>query len=182
MGKSIVMNKTREELLDLGFEDYGKHGYLLKVSENRNDKFLSFFETIYGENELVLEITDASFPDHENAYENLYNFILENKNKNNSFWSYDRILASGYEIKDRAYFYLDSLSGEIVHQNEKRKHMINISKHFKETNELLEDRTFYPISNKYLVEPLIKLSEHIKLVDLDLKYKEFEQNNDFMDR
>ena len=58
MGKSIVMNKTREELLDLGFEDYGKHGYLLKVSENRNDKFLSFFETIYGENELVLEITN----------------------------------------------------------------------------------------------------------------------------
>ena len=112
MGKSIVMNKTREELLDLGFEDYGKHGYLLKVSENRNDKFLSFFETIYGENELVLEITNASFPDHENAYENLYNFILENKNKNNSFWSYDRILASGYEIKDRAYFYLDSLKNQ----------------------------------------------------------------------
>lgn len=60
--------------------------------------------------------------------------------------------------------------------------MINVSKFFNETNELLEDRTFYPISNKYLVEPLIKLSEHIKLVDLDLKYKEFEQNNDFMDR
>lgn len=184
MGKSIVMNKTREELLDLGFEDYGRYSYLLKVSSvNNSDNLINFVETKYNENEYILSITTTNiFKKNENAYENLYNFILENKDKDNSFWSYDRVLASGHALKDIPRFYIDSLNGEIVNDEEKRKHTRYLGRLFKKTNETLEDRTFFPVLNKYLVEPLIKLSEHIKLVDLDLKYKEFEQNNDFMDR
>ena len=60
MGKSIVMNKTREELLDFGFEDYGRYSYLLKVSSvNNSDNLINFVETKYNENILFL----ASYSD-----------------------------------------------------------------------------------------------------------------------
>lgn len=181
MGKSIVMNKTREELLDLGFEKLGKYSYILPIKEHNN--YFIFSESKYNDNEYILEISDVSFPDNENAYENLYNFILENKEKTNDFWEYDKILESGFKLNNLSNYFLDSKDGSIVHKNIKSEHSKSLYSLYKNIDDIVnDDRTFYPLSKKEVVEPLILVLDYIELVDLDLKYKEFEQNNDFMDR
>lgn len=158
--KSIVFTFGKEKLLELGFEKLGKYSYILPIKEHNN--YFMFSESKYNDNEYILEISDVSFPDNENAYENLYDFILENKEKTNDFWEYDKILESGFKLNNLSNYFLDSKDGSIVHKN--IKNLLNID------DIVNDDRTFYPLSKKEVVEPLILVLDYIELVDLDLKY------------
>ncbi len=173
--KSIVFTFGKEKLLELGFEKLGKYSYILPIKEHNN--YFMFSESKYNDNEYILEISDVSFPDNENAYENLYDFILENKEKTNDFWEYDKILESGFKLNNLSNYFLDSKDGSIVHKNIKSEHSKSLYSLYKNIKNLLniddivnDNRTFYPLSKKEVVEPLILVLDYIELVDLDLKY------------
>ena len=72
MSNYIVFMGGKEKLIELGFKELGKNCYYFPIREHHH--IITFFESKYNNNEYVLEILDSGFPDHENTYENLYNF------------------------------------------------------------------------------------------------------------
>ena len=71
-------------------------------------------------------------------------------------------------MKDVSNFYIDSKTGEIITSKEKRNLVkgLNLIKGLL-TND--DDKTHFPLSIEDTINPLIKLSEYIELVDLDLE-------------
>ena len=166
--KLVIRNKTSAELIELGFIGCENSSYCHKREQKLYTKNIILHETKNNQNEYFVEIpTSSIFTKQENAYENLYNFILENKDKDKSFWCQDKVLASGFEMKDVPNFYMDSKTGEIITSKEKR----NLVKGLNLIKGLLtnDDRTHFPLSLEDTINPLIQLSEYIELVDLDLE-------------
>ena len=93
MGKKLVIrNKTKEELLELEFIGCENSSYCHKKEQKLYTKNIILHETKNNQNEYFVEIpTSSIFTKQENAYENLYNFILENKDKDKSFWCQDKV-------------------------------------------------------------------------------------------
>lgn len=119
--KLVIRNKTSVELIELGFIGCENSSYCHKREQNLHTKNIILYETKNNQNEYFVEIpTTSIFKKKENAYENLYNFILENKDKDKSFWCQDIILASGFQMKDVSNFYIDSKTGEIITRKEKK--------------------------------------------------------------
>lgn len=187
MSNYIVFIGGKEKLIELGFKELGKNCYYFPIREHHH--IITFFESKYNNNEYVLEILDSGFPDNENTYENLYNFVLENKDKNEEFWSYDKKFDNGLELNGLSNYFLDSKDGNVVSKEIKSEHSRYLGSLYKHAKDLLniddienEDRSFYTLSKLDIVDPLIKVLDYIELVDLDIKYKDYNNDNEDFER
>lgn len=187
MSNYIVFTEGKDKLIELGFKELGKHGLTYPVK--KHDNAITFFESRYNKDEYILEIIDSGFPDHENTYTNLYNFVLENKDKNEEFWSYDKKFDNGLELNGLSNYFLDSKDGTVVSKEIKSEHSRYLGSLYKQAKDLLnindidnEDRTFYSLSKKDIINPLIKVLDYIELVDLDIKYENYNNDNEDFER